>query len=128
MSLGQAVIEFNHTYDVPPVVDEGLPHSEYQLVYRLLAEELQEISRAYVNQDKVNFIKELADVVYVAAQQMARYGVDVDKVMAIVHESNMSKLGEDGEVLKREDGKILKGPNYFAAEDKLASYIESLAY
>jgi predicted HAD superfamily Cof-like phosphohydrolase len=37
---------------------------------------------------------------------------DLDEAMHRVHESNMSKLGEDGKPIYRADGKVLKGPNY----------------
>lgn len=41
------------------------------------------------------------------------YGIDLEPVVAEIHASNMSKLGEDGRPIYREDGKVLKGPNYF---------------
>jgi hypothetical protein len=37
---------------------------------------------------------------------------DLDKALDRVHESNLSKLGENGNPIYREDGKVLKGPNY----------------
>lgn len=56
--------------------------------------------------------KELADLLYVVYGTGAAVGIDMDKVYDEVHCSNMSKLGADGEVIRREDGKVLKGPNY----------------
>lgn len=49
-------------------------------------------------------------------------GIDLDEVLAEVQASNLSKLGADGEVLRREDGKILKGPNFFAPN--ISQFIE----
>ena len=57
-------------------------------------------------------LKELADLVYVCYQYAENMGWLLDEAMNRVHESNMSKLGEDGKPIYREDGKVLKGPNY----------------
>lgn len=56
--------------------------------------------------------KELADLLYVVYGTAAVYGIPIDDVFREVHESNMSKLDENGQVIRREDGKVLKGPNY----------------
>ena len=57
-------------------------------------------------------LKELADLVYVCYQYAENMDWNLDEAMNRVHESNMSKLGEDGRPILREDGKVLKGPNY----------------
>jgi predicted HAD superfamily Cof-like phosphohydrolase len=57
-------------------------------------------------------LKELADLVYVCYQYAENLGWDLDEALNRVHLSNMSKLGEDGNPIRREDGKVLKGPNY----------------
>jgi len=57
-------------------------------------------------------LKELADLVYVCYQYAENLGWDLDEALNRVHQSNMSKLGEDGQPIRREDGKVLKGPNY----------------
>ena len=57
-------------------------------------------------------LKELADLVYVCYQYAENLGWDLDEALNRVHQSNMSKLGEDGKPIYREDGKVLKGPNY----------------
>lgn len=59
-----------------------------------------------------DFVKELADLEYVVNWMAAKIGIDLPAATAAVHDSNMSKLGEDGKPIKREDGKVLKGPNY----------------
>lgn len=57
-------------------------------------------------------LKELADLVYVCYQYAENLGWDLDEALDRVHKSNMTKLGEDGKPIRREDGKVLKGPNY----------------
>ena len=57
-------------------------------------------------------LKELADLVYVAYQYSATAGWDLDEALTRVHQSNLSKLDDDLKPIKREDGKVIKGPNY----------------
>ena len=57
-------------------------------------------------------LKELADLVYVCYQYAENMGWFLDEALNRVHLSNMSKLDEDGKPIYREDGKVLKGPNY----------------
>ena len=57
-------------------------------------------------------LKELADLVYVCYQYAENMGWFLDEALHRVHQSNLSKLGEDGEPIYREDGKVLKGPHY----------------
>ena len=57
-------------------------------------------------------LKELADLVYVCYQYAANMKWDLDEALHRVHISNMSKLNENGIPILREDGKVLKGPNY----------------
>ncbi len=52
---------------------------------------------------------ELADVVYVAYGTALVHGVDLDAVIAEIHRSNMTKIGPDGQMARRADGKVLKG-------------------
>ena len=61
---------------------------------------------------KENCLKELADLVYVCYQYAENMGWNLDEAMHRVHESNMSKLDKEGNPILREDGKVLKGPNY----------------
>jgi predicted HAD superfamily Cof-like phosphohydrolase len=57
-------------------------------------------------------LKELADLVYVCYQYAENLGWDLDEALQRVHNSNLSKLDSDGNPIYREDGKVLKGPNY----------------
>ena len=56
--------------------------------------------------------KRTADLVYVCFQYASRQEWDLDQALIRVHDSNLSKLGDDGQPIYREDGKVLKGPNY----------------
>ena len=86
--------------------------------HNLIVEEFKEFLQAegmlYLSssEHKENALKELADLVYVCYQYAVNMGWDLDEAMHRVHESNMSKLGEDGKPIYRDDGKVLKGPNY----------------
>lgn len=59
---------------------------------------------------------ELADVVYVAYGTALVHGIDLDAVIAEIHRANMTKLGPDGRVSRRADGKVLKGDHYQAPD------------
>ena len=61
---------------------------------------------------QIEALKELADLVYVCYQYAENMNWFLDEALNRVHESNMSKLDEDGKPIYREDGKVLKGPNY----------------
>lgn len=78
----------------------------------LLREEHDELQEALESGDRANIAKELADLVYVAYGTALVYDIDLDAALREVHNSNMNKLGEDGKPILREDGKVLKGPNY----------------
>ena len=62
--------------------------------------------------DKASLTKELADLLYVTIGFAVTFGLPLCEVFDRVHQSNMSKLGEDGKPIYREDGKVMKGPNY----------------
>lgn len=62
--------------------------------------------------DKAKLTKELADLMYVTIGTAVTFGLPLEEVFEEVHKSNMSKLGDDGKPIYREDGKVLKGPNY----------------
>ncbi len=92
---------------------------------RLLEEELSELNveidsaiEAISSGKKVDrdlylkMVKELADLQYVLSGFAVSFGIDLQEIFDLVHESNMSKLDDNGKPIKREDGKFLKGPNY----------------
>ena len=84
-----------------------------ELRLELIQEELDELSDAVADRDMVQIADALTDLLYVVYGAGHTFGLDLDECFHEVHASNMSKLGEDGRPLHREDGKVLKGPNYF---------------
>lgn len=78
----------------------------------LIDEEWSEFHEAFYFESEEAQLKELCDLVYVCYQFAANKGWDLDEAMDRVHKSNMSKLDENGQPIYRQDGKVLKGPNY----------------
>jgi predicted HAD superfamily Cof-like phosphohydrolase len=54
-------------------------------------------------------------MLYILCGTIIEHGMQykIEEVFDEIQRSNMSKLGENGEPIYREDGKVLKGPNYF---------------
>ena len=88
------------------------------LRYELIREELQEFSDALDSEDVVGVADALTDLLYVVYGAGCAFGIDLDACFDEVHRSNMSKLGEDGAPIYREDGKVMKGPYYFPPDIK----------
>ncbi|MFF8731211.1 MazG nucleotide pyrophosphohydrolase domain-containing protein [Streptomyces sp. NPDC015171] len=82
----------------------------------LLAEEAAEVAEVAVTGPLDRLAHELADVVYVAYGTALVHGIDLDEVIAEIHRANMSKIGPDGQVARRADGKVLKGEHYRAPD------------
>ena len=110
--LSNQAIEFRQAYGIPNTLSGRTRQRN------LIVEEFKEFLEADQNlilmhpQDREACLKELADLVYVCAQYAENMDWDLGQALRRVHQSNMSKLGEDGKPIKREDGKVLKGPNY----------------
>lgn len=115
--LLQQAIAFREAMDQPiNTVNEYV----HELQANLITEEYLEFVGAFdaefktldtVEENQIAQLKELADLVFVCYQFAAARGWNLDAAMTRVFESNMSKL-VDGKPLRREDGKVLKGPNY----------------
>lgn len=101
----------DHINDKPSLI----PQKVYELRYKLLKEENEEYLKACEKGDLVGILDAITDILYVAYGTVIAHGFEnvIDKAIEEVHDSNMSKLGEDGKPIKRSDGKIIKGPNYF---------------
>ena len=79
----------------------------------LIEEELEELKYAIHKKDLKETIDALTDILYVTYGAGHAFGVNLDKCFEEVQNSNMSKLGEDGKPIYNENGKVMKGPNYF---------------
>lgn len=107
------VKEFHDTYDVKYADSPQFPDINIiDLRTGLIEEELKELYEAIAEKNIVEVADALSDLLYVVYGMGHVFGIDLDATFAEVHRSNMSKLGEDGKPIRREDGKVLKGPNY----------------
>ena len=90
------------------------------LRYKLMREENEEYLEAAQNGDLVEVADALGDMLYILCGTMLSHGMQdkIGEVFLEIQESNMSKLGEDGKPIYREDGKVMKGPNYFKPDIK----------
>ena len=79
----------------------------------LIKEELDELTEAMKNKDLLEVADALTDILYVTYGAGHAFGINLDKCFDEVQNSNMSKLGENGEPIYNESGKVMKGPNYF---------------
>jgi len=84
-----------------------------KLRYNLIKEELDEFKEALDNNDLLEVADALTDILYVTYGAGHAFGVNLDKCFEEVQNSNMSKLGADGKPIFNENGKVMKGPNYF---------------
>ena len=84
------------------------------LRHRLMAEENEEYLEAANNNDLVEVADALGDMLYILCGTILTHGMQniIEDVFEEIQESNMSKLGLDGKPIYREDGKVMKGPNY----------------
>jgi predicted HAD superfamily Cof-like phosphohydrolase len=79
----------------------------------LISEELSELKEAINNKDIKEVADALTDILYVTYGAGHAFGINLDKCFTEVQKSNMSKLGPDGKPIYNEQGKVLKGPDYF---------------
>ena len=83
------------------------------LRYNLIKEELDELKEAIDKKDIKEVADALTDILYVTYGAGHAFGINLDKCFEEVQNSNMSKLGLDGKPIYNENGKVMKGPNYF---------------
>ena len=84
-----------------------------ELRYNLIKEELDELKQALENKDLLEAADALTDILYVTYGAGHAFGIDLDACFNEVQNSNMSKLGKDGKPIYNDQGKVMKGPNYF---------------
>ncbi len=93
----------------------SLPEEKLQLRFNLMAEENEEYLEAARNGDVVEVADALGDMLYILCGTILEHGMQykIEEVFNEIQRSNMSKLGSNGQPIYREDGKVMKGPNYF---------------
>lgn len=117
MTNFEMVKEWHKKFGVPVGEHpQHIPNERFNLRVDLLWEELDEYQCAVNEGNLVEAADALADILYVTYGAMVEHGFPADELFAEVQRSNMSKLGADGKPILREDGKILKGPNFFVPD------------
>jgi predicted HAD superfamily Cof-like phosphohydrolase len=112
-----SVAEFHNAFRIAmtdkPKID--LPLDIIKLRFNLMKEENEEYLEAAENNDMIEVADALGDMLYILCGTILSHGMQhkIQEVFEEIHRSNMSKLGEDGQPIYREDGKVLKGYNYF---------------
>lgn len=101
------------SYKDSPVADIGI--DKINLRFKLMEEENQEYFEAAKNNDIVEVADALGDMLYILCGTIIEHGMQdkIEEIFDEIQKSNMSKLGEDGKPIYRNDGKVMKGPNYF---------------
>lgn len=86
-----------------------------ELRFNLMKEENEEYFEAVKNNDLIEVADALGDMLYILCGTILTHGMQhkITEVFEEIQRSNMSKLGQDGSPIYREDGKVMKGPNYF---------------
>ena len=112
-----SVKEFHTAFKIghseTPKADLG--EDKNRLRFNLMKEENEEYLDAVQNNDLIEIADALGDMLYILCGTIIEHGLQhkIEEVFDEIQRSNMSKLGEDGSPIYREDGKVMKGPNYF---------------
>ena len=127
MTNFELVGEFMNSFGQEVKTKPEHPNDDTQLLrVELIREELEELKDAVAENDIIEVADALTDLLYVVYGAGHAYGIDLDKCFEEVHASNMSKLGEDGKPIYREDGKVLKGKNFFQPDLKYVLFEKKL--
>ena len=114
MTNFESVRKFMETFGQEIKEKSGFPDDKItSLRYDLINEELNELKEAMDNKDLKEVADALTDILYVTYGTGHAFGINLDKCFEEVQNSNMSKLGSNGEPIYNEKGKVMKGPNYF---------------
>ena len=113
----KAVQEFHEAFGlgVQQKPTSNLDLNKVKLRFNLMAEENEEYLEAAQENDLVEVADALGDMLYILCGTILEHGMQykIEEVFNEIQRSNMSKLGADGKPIYREDGKVMKGPNYF---------------
>tara|TARA_Y100000114_G_C11633292_1_gene265506 strand:- start:155 stop:529 length:375 start_codon:yes stop_codon:yes gene_type:complete len=113
MTNFKSVGKFMETFGQEVKTKPEIPDAEtVELRIELISEEVEELWDACKDKDIIGIADALTDILYVTYGAGHAFGIDLDKCFAEVQRSNMSKLGKNGKPIYREDGKVMKGPNY----------------
>ena len=112
--LSDQAREFRSKYNLKNSADRTTRAVQHKLIVEEFKEFLEAEGMLFMHgrNHQEHALKELADLVYVCYQYAQNMGWFLDEALHRVHESNMSKLDKDDKPIYRDDGKVLKGPNY----------------
>ena len=114
MSNFQSVKKFMVTFGQEVKNKAEFPNEKItKLRYDLIKEELEELGQAIKDKDIKEVADALTDILYVTYGAGHAFGIDLDKCFEEVQSSNMSKLDANGKPIYNDNGKVMKGPNYF---------------
>ena len=112
-----AVAKFHDAFGIESAESPSVNISEQTILLRhnLMKEENEEYLVAAQKKDLIEVADALGDMLYILCGTILSHGMQhkITEVFEEIQRSNMSKLGPDGKPIYREDGKVLKGPNYF---------------
>lgn len=109
----EAVGDFMEAFGQEVLLEPTLPDFNLAaLRLDLIEEEVQELRDGMAKESLLEIADALTDILYVVYGAGHSFGIDLDECFHEVHRSNMTKLGEDGRPMYRDDGKVMKGPNY----------------
>lgn len=113
----EAVLEFHTSFGlgVSNEMKGDLGKNKNELRFNLMKEENEEYLEAVQNNDLTETADALGDMLYILCGTILEHGLQhkIEEVFEEIQRSNMSKLDHDGKPIYREDGKVMKGPNYF---------------
>ena len=122
MTNFERVKKFMETFGQEIREKAGFPDEKIKsLRYALIEEELDELKEAMENKDIKEVADALTDILYVTYGAGHAFGINLDKCFQEVQNSNMSKLGSDGKPIYNDQGKVMKGPDYFKPD--LGKYV-----
>ena len=114
MTNFESVKKFMQTFGQEVRTKASFPNEKIiHLRLNLIEEELLELREAIEKKDIKEVADALTDILYVTYGAGTAFGINLDKCFKEVHNSNMSKLGSDGKPIYNDQGKVMKGPDYF---------------
>ena len=117
------MLRFNQEVKVKPAIPDS---RIVALRARIIQEECTEVLDAIEEGDIKHIAKELCDLLVVTYGALHAYGICPDEAFELVHNSNMSKLGDDGKPELRADGKVLKGSNYVEPDMEFIMWLSNM--
>jgi predicted HAD superfamily Cof-like phosphohydrolase len=135
-TFSEDIKRFNAMYGLPvnekPKLDIGVPAAERLRAFKsILGEELDEIDEIVAavesgapSLEVLTMLADLlGDIQVYCASEMRKFGLPQDEVLAVIMQSNFSKLGADGKPIYDERGKVQKGPGYWKPEPKISALL-----